>query len=78
MLWNNLLTEEYTELLTALKTPEILQLWVILSVAEFDALNFLRSIYLKDPYNASFFLNRISQFTAGKPVRLDLIRISTT
>ena len=78
MLWSSLSPTYYTELLEALKNPLTLQLEVYLTVAEFDALDFLRPIYLGDPYNASFYINRISQFVSGQPVRLDLFRISIT
>lgn len=76
LLWQNLITAEYTELLTALSRPLVVRLFVILTPAEFATIDFLRPVYLKAPFNGEYYINKIDQYKAGKPVRVELVRIS--
>jgi len=75
MLWGTLLNNQYLELLTALKRPLIVQASLILTPTEFDAINFLRPIYIGEPFHSQFYLNIIEQYKENQPVRCTLIRI---
>lgn len=75
MLWDTLLTNNYFDLLESLKRPLILNTNAILTPLEFTEFNFLRPVYLGNPYNALFYCNKIDQWKVNSPTRMTLIRI---
>jgi hypothetical protein len=73
--WPNLIDSYYSDIIDALKTPQVIKAWFNLSVAVFVTLDFLKPVYIQE-FNAFYYINKIEQFKYEKKTRLELVRIS--
>jgi hypothetical protein len=72
--WNDLIEDNYTELMAALNRPLIVTAYFIFDLLEFSQIDFFKPVYVNE-FNALFYINKIEQYKPNKPVRVELIRL---
>lgn len=74
LLFINILNEFFANLTRALAYPEVITIWVNLSLLEFSTMDQTRPIYI-DHLAQKFYINKIEQFKIEGLARLELLRI---
>ena len=73
MTFQFLIDTEYEELLSVLDPPLIIQAWFTFTTAEFTALELNRLVYI-NYFDTIFYINKLDQYKADHPVRVELVR----
>ncbi|MCK5610911.1 hypothetical protein KAR91_54055, partial [Candidatus Pacearchaeota archaeon] len=73
MTFQFLVDTQYNSLLNVLDPPAVMVAWFNFSTSEFVNIELNKLVYI-NYFNSVFYINKIDQYKAGQPVRIELVR----